>query len=88
MRSTELKMVNVSRFLADALSAQVGTLTEDELCDPDLIEGEVVIADLDFDDLLRSLVDYYGDHGESVEDLDGFKEAVEGHDKIFAYWES
>jgi frataxin-like iron-binding protein CyaY len=86
--STETKQVNVCRFLAEALSEQLGTFTEDSDIDPELIEGVVQIELLDFDALLEHLNGNFEENSDSVEAVEEFKEAINGEVEVFAYWES
>ncbi len=87
--STEMKQVNVCRFLAEALSEQLGTFTEDCDCEPELIEGVVEISQLDFDSLLEHLNENgFEENSDSIEAIDNFKQATEGEAEVFAYWEA
>lgn len=87
--STEMKQVNVCRFLAEALSEQLGTFTEDCDCEPELIEGVVEISQLDFDSLLEHLNENgFEENSDSIEAIDNFKQATEGEAEVLAYWEA
>jgi hypothetical protein len=84
-----MKEINVTRFMADALQEQF-TLVEDndeEGC-PDSIEGEVIVAKIDFDELLSSINQSYSEEKESIEDIEYLKKEIEGEECVLVYWTS
>jgi frataxin-like iron-binding protein CyaY len=86
--NTETKQVNVCRFLAEALSEQFDTFTEDCDIDPGLIEGVVQTELIDFDAMLEHLNDNFQENSDSVKAIEEFKEAINGEVEVFAYWGS
>lgn len=84
----EIKQINICRFLAESLSEELGTFTEDNDVDPELIEGVVQVELLDFDVLLGHLNGKFEKNSDSINAIEEFKEAIDGNTEVFAYWEA
>lgn len=85
---TEMKQINVCRFLAEALDEQLDTFTVDDEEDPELMEGVVQIELLDFSSLLEHLKTNYEESGSAIDAMNTFKAATKGECNVFAYWEA